>query len=105
MFNLFNKYSKAQRIKEKTEIIRAKAELMKAKAQLILKTPNKYEKIREEIDDLSDLKETLGSNDMNKWLKALDNPLVMQLVMKFLMSKGVDQNTTVTSALEKLKTK
>ena len=108
MFNLFKNFSRKKRILDQIEVLKAKSELIKAKGAIYnaqRAKPTKYEKLTNEIADLGELKDVIGSGDVNKWLKMLENPLVMQLLMKFLMSKGVDQNTTISGAIDKLKPK
>lgn len=105
MFNLFKKQNKIAQINQKIELMKAKAALLNAKNKINEVKPSKYDKIITEIEQITDLKEVIGTGDTSKWLKLLQNPVVLNLIMKFLESKGISKNDGVADALSKLKGK
>jgi len=92
--NMFRNLLKSKKVKEieaKTELIKAKAELNAAKTKFSDRKPSKYGKIQAEIEEITELKDVIGSGDTSKYLKLLSNPVVLSIIEKFLVKKGVEK--------------
>jgi hypothetical protein len=103
MFNILSSYLKRRKLKQKVELLRVKGEYLRAKQQIHGSKPSKYERLRSDIEDLGDLKEAVGSGDITKYLKLLENPAILSMIMKFLSTKSIKPETPISMALEKLK--
>lgn len=84
------KEEKRRQLQTKIDYLKAKAEYNKQKAAILVSKPGKYARIAKDLQDMEDLKDEVGSNDVNKYLKLLENPVVQAFLLRILASKGVD---------------